>query len=208
MFTKSQKKEWIRNGIYIFLILLLAVFSTHYIYFKFQEDRSVDYNSDSLDVTYHENTGDKIALTKVIPVTDSVGLSSKAYVISIKNNLTEKVNYKIVIEDDAEYVVVPEEVVKEEKEDEEDDEEPIDPWIPKEDIRISVKNGKNGNKIYDFDELEDGVLLEDTIDALESKNITIRLWIKQDSNLTNNGDLSYHGIMKVVEEDRSIAVNQ
>ena len=75
-------------------------------------------------------------------------------------------------------------------------------------MRISVKNGKNGNKIYDFSELEDGVLLEDTIDALESKNITIRLWIKHDSNLTSNSDLSYHGIMKVVEEDRSVAVTQ
>ena len=199
MFTKSQKKEWLRNGIYIFFILLLAVISTHYIYYSFQDDHSVDFNSESLDVTYRENTGNKIALTKVIPVTDSVGLSSKAYVISIKNNLTEKVNYKIVIEDDEDF----EEILDEDSEDEEES-----TVIPKEDMRISVKNGKQGNKIYDFDELEDGVLLEDTINALESKNITIRLWVKHDSSVTNNGELSYHGIMKVVEEDHSIAVGQ
>ena len=198
MFTKSQRKEWTRNGIYIFIILLLAVISTHYIYFKFQEDRSVDYNSESLDVTYRENTGDKISLTKTIPVTDSVGLSSKAYVISIKNNLTEKVNYKIVIEDDEDYEVI--------MDDDSEEEESL--WVPKEEMRISVKNGKGGNKIYDFDELEDGLLLEDTIDALESKNITIRLWIKHDSNLASGSDLSYHGVIKVIEENHSVAVNQ
>ena len=104
MFTKSQKKEWIKNGIYIFFILLLAVISTHYIYYHFQDDRNIDFNSESLDVTYRESTGNKIALTKITPVTDSVGLSSKAYVITIKNNLTEKVNYKIILEDDPEYI--------------------------------------------------------------------------------------------------------
>ena len=202
MFTRSQKKEWARNAIYIFFILLLAVISTHYIYFKFQEDRSVDYSSDSLDVTYRENTGDKIALTKVTPVTDSVGLSSKAYVITIKNNLTEKVDYKIVIEDDKEFEIVPLDDIEEEDLEEES------VSIPKEDMRISVKSGKSGNKIYDFSELEDGLLLEDTIDALETKNVTIRLWIKHDSNLTSGNNLSYHGIMKVIEENRSVAVNQ
>ena len=202
MFTRSQKKEWARNAIYIFFILLLAVISTHYIYFKFQEDRSVDYSSDSLDVTYRENTGDKIALTKVTPVTDSVGLSSKAYVITIKNNLTEKVDYKIVIEDDKEFEIVPLDDIEEEDLEEES------ASIPKEDMRISVKSGKSGNKIYDFSELEDGLLLEDTIDALETKNVTIRLWIKHDSNLTSGNNLSYHGIMKVIEENRSVAVNQ
>ena len=204
MFTKSQKKEWIKNGIYIFFILLLAVISTHYIYYHFQDNRNIDFNSESLDVTYHESTGNKIALTKITPVTDSVGLSSKAYVITIKNNLTEKVNYKIVLEDDPEYIELEE--VKEEEEETEDVEKKSH-WIPKDDIKISVKNGKLGNKIYLFNELEDGVLLEDTIKALETKNITIRLWIKQESNLNSKEDLYYHGIMNVIEEDHSILVD-
>lgn len=204
MFTKSQKKEWIKNGIYIFFILLLAVISTHYIYYHFQDDRNIDFNSESLDVTYREATGNKISLTKITPVTDSVGLSSMAYVITIKNNLTEKVNYKIVLEDDPEYIEL-EDV--EEKENEEEDVEKKSHWIPKEEMKISVKNGKLGNKIYLFDELEDGVLLEDTINALETKNITIRLWIKQESNLNSKEDLYYHGIMNVIEEDHSIVVD-
>ncbi len=203
MFTKSQKKEWIKNGIYIFFILLLAVISTHYIYYHFQDDRNIDFNSESLDVTYREATGNKISLTKITPVTDSVGLSSKAYVITIKNNLTEKVNYKIVLEDDPEYI----ELEDVEEEETEEDVEKKSHWIPKEEMKISVKNGKLGNKIYLFDELEDGVLLEDTINALETKNITIRLWIKQESNLNSKEDLYYHGIMNVIEEEHSIVVD-
>ena len=106
------------------------------------------------------------------------------------------------IEDDKEFEIVPLDDIEEEDLEEES------VSIPKEDMRISVKSGKSGNKIYDFSELEDGLLLEDTIDALETKNVTIRLWIKHDSNLTSGNNLSYHGIMKVIEENRSVAVNQ
>jgi len=195
MLTNNQKKEWIRNGIYIFFILLLAVISTHYIYYHFQEDRNIDFNSESLDVTYRESTGNKISLTKIIPVTDSVGLSSKAYVITIKNNLTEKVNYRIELVDDPEYK---EDIVVEKEEENVEKSH----WIPKEEMKISVKNGKLGNKIYSFDEIDDGILLKDTMNALEEKNITIRLWIKQDSNLNSKEELFYHGIMNVIEEEK------
>ena len=90
LYRYNRRKEIVKNTVYIFFILLLAVVSTYYIYQKFQGNHDIDFSSESLDVTYHENSGDKISLTKVIPVTDSVGLSSTAYLISIKNNLTEK----------------------------------------------------------------------------------------------------------------------
>jgi len=189
MFSYSQKKEFLKNGIYIFFILLIAVISTYYIYNKFQGVRNINFNSESLDVTYREKTGDKIELLKVTPVTDSVGLSSKAYSLSIKNNLTETVDYKIKIVEDDEFM-----------EDLEEDE-----IIPKEDIRISIKAGKS-NKIYDLEELEDGILLEDTMKALEEKNISIRLWVRQDTTLLSGSSRSYHGIIQVIEEDNSIAI--
>lgn len=192
LYRYNRRKEIVKNSIYIFFILLLAVVSTYYIYHKFQGGRNIDFSSESLVVTYHESSGDKVSLTKVIPVTDSVGLSSTAYSFSIKNNLTEKVNYKIKIIDDEEKM-------------EELEEEEI---IPKEDIRISIKNGKKPNKIYTLDELEDEVLLEDTINALENKALAIRLWIKQDSLLPTTVDMAYYGIIQVIEEDSSLAVNE
>lgn len=193
MYQINRRREIIKNTIYIFFILLLACLSTYYIYNKFQGDRNIDFNSDSLDVTYHEKTGDKISITKVTPVTDSVGLSSKAYLISIKNNLTESVQYKLKIVDDLEKQI-------------EDSCE--DYSIDKEDIRVSIKVNKKNNKIYNLDELKDGILLEDKIDALATNSIAIRLWVRQDSNLPSGSIMHYHGIMQIIEDDNSIAVNR
>ena len=187
MYQINRRRELIKNTVYIFFILLLAVISTYYIYNKFQDGRNIDFNSESLDVTYHEKTGDKITLNKVIPVTDSVGLSSKAYIISIKNNLTKKVDYKLKIVDDIDKIK---------------EENCEDVLIPKDDIRISIKLNKKNNKIYTLSELENGLLLDDVIPALGKENISIRLWIKQDSTLPMNAKMHYHGIMQVIEDDQ------
>ena len=188
----NRKKEIIKNTVYITFILLLAVISTYFIYHKFQDTRNIDFNSDSLDVTYHEATGDKVEIKKITPVTDSVGLSSKSYSVSIKNNLTENVKYKIKIVDDKELMSEIEE----------------ESLIPKEDIRISVKVNKKDNEIYNLSDLEEGVLLEDEIYALANDNISIRLWIKQDSKLPMGSNMYYNGIIQIVEENSSVAINK
>ena len=192
MYSEIRKREIIKNTIFIIFILILAIIPTHYIYYKFQGNRNIDFSSESLDVVYHETSGDKLTISKVTPVTDSVGLSSsKAYNITIKNNLTERVNYKIRIIQDVETIL------------EDECEEYL---IPEEDIRISVKVNKKENKIYNLNELEDGLLLENTIEALDNNNIAIRLWVNQDSTLPRGAFLHYHGIIQVVEKDYSIAI--
>lgn len=193
MYQVSKKSSFKKDIIYVFFILLLAVGSTYYIYDKFQDDRNIDFNSESLDVTYHEKTGNKITLNKVTPVTDSVGLSSKAYLISVKNNLTEKVDYKIKIVDDDESI-------------EKDKCEDI--LIPKENLRVSIKVNKKANKIYNLTDLEEGIILEDTIKALEEKDISIRMWVNSDTKIPLNSKLHYHGLIQVIEENNSVAVNK
>lgn len=193
MYQVSKKSSFKKDIIYVFFILLLAVGSTYYIYDKFQGDRNIDFNSESLDVTYHEKTGNKITLNKVTPVTDSVGLSSKAYLISVKNNLTEKVDYKIKIVDDDESI-------------EKDKCEDI--LIPKENLRVSIKVNKKANKIYNLTDLEEGIILEDTIKALEEKDISIRMWVNSDTKIPLNSKLHYHGLIQVIEENNSVAVNK
>ena len=192
MYAYNRKKEIIKNTVYITFILLIAVVSTYFIYSKFQKTRTVDFNSDSLDVSYHEASGDRISINKVTPVTDSVGLSSKAYTISVKNNLTENVHYKVKVLDDKE------------KKDEYDEEL----LIPKEDIRISVKVNKEDTEIYSLDELEDGVLLDTEVVALGNDNISIRVWIKQDSKLPAGSEMYYDGLIQLVEESSSVAINK
>jgi len=188
----NRKRELIKNILYTTVILLLAIVSTYYIYNKFQGDRDIDFNSESLDVTYHESTGDKISISKVTPVTDSVGLSSKSYNISLKNNLTEDVFYTIKVIDDLDKI---------------EEDQCIDNLIPKDNIKISVKINRGENKIYQLDELENNILISDTIDALDTNEIAIRVWIKQDSTLVAGSKMHYHGIIQVIEEDNSIAIN-
>ena len=97
MYSYNPKKEVMKNVIYIGIILLIAIISTYKIYYKFQDDRNVNFNSDSFVITFHEKTGAKVNITKVTPVTDSVGLSSNSYSFSIKNNLTEKAHFEVLL---------------------------------------------------------------------------------------------------------------
>lgn len=185
----NRKKEIIKSCVYTFFILAIAVVSTYYIYNKFQGVRSVDVTSESIDVTFHESTGDKVGIYKVTPVTDSVGLSSKSYNISIKNNLTEKVPYSIKIIDDLETIV------------EDNCEEKL---IPKSDIRVSVKVKKKENVIYTLSEIEDGILLDNEVEALDEDDISIRFWVKHDSSLPSGARMHYHGILQVAEGNNII----
>lgn len=188
-----MKKEIIKNTIKTSLILLLAIVSTYYIYYKFQSDVTVNDESVSLEVVYHDSEADKIKITKVTPVTDSVGLSSNSYTTTIRNNLTMDVNYKVK-------VLIDEETIK--------NDECGESLIPEEDIRISIKVGKGSNQIYSLAELEDNTLLTETIKALKSEDIVIRIWVSRDTTLTPGAKLHYHGIIKVIEDDESESTSE
>ena len=193
MYSYNPKKEVMKNVIYIGIILLIAIISTYKIYYKFQDDRNVNFNSDSFVITFHEKTGDKVNITKVTPVTDSVGLSSNSYSFSIKYNLTEKAHFEVRLVDDLESVT---------------DDNCIDKLISKENIKVSIKNGKKDNKIYNLNELEDGVLLSDKISALEEREISVRVWVDKNSSLPIGSDMHYHGTIKVLEDNGSVAINK
>ena len=184
---KNYKKVIMKNIIIFALILLFAVLATYKIYYKFRKERTVDYNSPSLEITFHEKSGDQVSLTKVIPVTDSVGLSSKSYTFTIKNNLTIPVNYKIKLVDDVEAI---------------NTDGCGDRGIPKEVIKVSLKDGKN-NKIYDLNSLEDSTLKATKIKALGEKDYTVRIWTNNEADADEN--LHYHGKIQIVEENSDIA---
>ena len=182
MYKSIRRREMIKNVVYISLILLIAVVSTYLIYDKFVEERKINSSSEMLEVTYRDNSGDKIAITKVTPLTDSVGLSTTNYGLTLSNNLTEKVNYIIKIKDDVETTL---------------DDECEEYQISKDDIRISVKAGKKETEIYTLSELIDGILIEDSIKALEKEEVSIRIWVSQNSTLPLGSNIHYHGILEV-----------
>ncbi len=193
MYNFNPKKCIAKNIIYTVIIILIAVISTYKIYYKFQDDRDINYSSESFVVTFHEKSGDKMSITNVTPVTDSVGLSSTAYNLNIKNNQTVAVPFRIKIIDDFEKIA---------------DDNCQDNLISKNYIRISVKNGKKENQIYNLNELNDGILLDDEIKALENREITVRIWVNKDSNIPMNTDLHYHGIIQVLENNDMVAINK
>lgn len=185
------KKEIIKNTILITIILCLAVFSTYYIYNKFSDTETIDYSSDSLDITFHEKNGDELDITKITPLTDSVGLSSKGHTVTIKNNLTEPVKYTIKITDNIEKML---------------EQECMGITIPREEIRISIKKSSDTIEVYSLSELKDNTLLSTTIKALGEDKYTIRIWVNNETTLPSGSENHYHGLIQIFENDMTLAV--
>lgn len=181
----NVKKQMLKSGFIITLILLLAVIATHHIYYKYKSDYNIDDNSNSLDVIFHGQDTNKITINKVTALTDSVGLSSKAYTFTIKNNLTENITYKIEVIDDKDTI---------------EKDKCGEYIIPKEDLRISIKKGNKNNKIYTLSDLENNCLTIGELKALKDENYTIRVWINQNTTLPRGSDMHYHGKIKITEE--------
>ena len=181
----NHKKELIKNVVTITFILAIAIVSTYIIYNKFDHSEIVDYSSESLDITFKEEQGEEINITNVSPVTDSVGLSSKAHTITIKNNLTESTSFIIKITDNIEKLIL---------------DECHEYQIPKENIKISVRYSSGQTEIYNLSDIEDNILVIGKLKALGSEKYTIRTWIKNDSSLPMGSSLHYHGLIEVEEK--------
>lgn len=180
----NRKKEIIKNVLIIGFILFIAVFATYNIYYKFEDERNVDYKAQNLDITFHQKTGDKITLTKVTPVSDAVGLSSKEYTFTIKNNQDVPSRYRIKLEDDKNKIL---------------SDECMEYLIPKDIIKVSIKENNDDDKIYILKDLKDGVIVNEKINKKTSKEYTIRVWTGNNT-LPNGSELHYHGLIKIEEE--------
>lgn len=187
----NRKKYILKNVIIITFILLVAIFATYTIYNKFTKERDTEYSSESLDIIFHDVAGAEIDITKPTLVNDAIGLSSKAYTLTIKNNLTEPVNYQLKLVDNAEKIIL-------------DDCAGIQ--IPKELIRVAIKEDSSKNSIYTLSELVNNNLDLGEIDALAEKNYSIRIWVTNTAEANISKNLHYHGIIQVVEDETDLAV--
>lgn len=182
-----------KNIIYTIFIVALVTVATNRIYYKFKDLRNIDYSSSSLDVVFHSKTADRISITKVTPITDSVGLSTQAYALSVINNLTESVTYKIKLVDDINAIT---------------NDGCNDKQIPKENIRVAIKEDSNKVRIYKLAELEDNTIDIGEIKALDKKEYTIRLWVSNEEEVNVNTNFHYHGIIQVVENENEVALSR
>ena len=177
-----NKRYMIKNILFTILILSIAIFGTYNIYNHFSRLSDKHYNSPSMEIVFHEKEGSKVTIDKVIPVTNSVGLSTDAYTFTIKNNLIEDNHYTIKLIDDVDTI---------------NKDSCSDLQIPKELIRVSIKEDNKKNIIYTLSELEDSLLIEDKLEPLEEKEYSIRIWVNNDSTINIGSNLHYHGIIKV-----------
>ena len=50
--------------------------------------------------------------------------------------------------------------------------------------------------------------IQTEIDALATNNISIRIWVKQDSKLPAGSEMYYNGLIQLVENNTSLAINK
>ena len=184
--NKYWFKYYLTRGIVIAFILLFAIVATRFIYDKFSKENDQVTTVENLEVTFHEKEKDKISITKVNPLTDALGLSSKGYTISIKNNSKMNLKYTVKILDDKE---------------EYDLDGCSDTKLPIESIKLGYHKDKEHNNIVLLNELENGILATDIIEPGKTADYTIRLWIDKDTNLNLDKDGHYHGLIKVEESE-------
>lgn len=181
-YKKLQRKLLIKNIIFIFCILLFACFTTYYIYHNFKDTRDEIQSLESLEVAFHNKEGNNVTLTKITPVSDAVGLSTKAYTFTIKNNTNKKVKYAIKI--------------KEDKDTQKKDD--CAGKIPLNIIKTGIHKEGKVSSIYNLDDLNEGIITTSTIGAQKDIKYTIRFWISQ-SSLTIEYNFHFHGLLEVDE---------
>ena len=182
---KYRKKEILA----ITIIVLFGLISTYKIYYKFKDSRNVKYNTSTIDVIFHEKTGDQVNLLKITPVTDSVGLSSTAYTFTIQNNTNHNIRYSINVLDNKEKVIK---------------DDCLEYQIPHNIIKFSINKEKEKQNFYMLSDLVNGRVLTRIIKANKKEEYTMRFWITS-NNLQSGSKLHYHGIIKVDDEGTQVA---
>ena len=186
---KMRKKEIL----IITLILTLALLATNRIYYKFKDSNNVDYNTATIDTNFHSKFGNKVNITKLIPVTDSVGLSSQAYTFTIKNNTNSSIKYSINIEDNNDMIF---------------DDDCSSYQIPHNLIKFSIHKKGEKNNIYTLSNLVNGEVLSRIIKANAEEEYTMRFWISSDSIQKTGSKLHYHGLIKVNDLGNQVAMTK
>ena len=184
MYQKGYRKHIIKSGLIIAFIFAFAIISTYHIYHKFSSLRQKDYDSGQMEVVFHEKKGNEISLTQFIPVTDAIGLSSNAYTFTVKNNTDKKVSYKIVLVKDEKKML---ECGCSQKQ------------IPNELLKLSLRKDHEAPKSYILSEVEDEILLKDTLDAKKEEDYSIRIW-SLNSDFIVDKTSHYHATIQVIEE--------
>ena len=184
MYQKYYRRHMIKSAIIIIFLFAFAIISTYLIYNNFSNERERDIDTGEMEVVFHGKEGNKINLTKFIPVSDAVGLSSTEYSFTVKNSTANSVSYKIVLEPNTNRI---------------NSDECFTKTIPSELLKLSLRVDHQTPVAKILSEYQDNVLYEDTLEADSEEDYSIRLWAIN-SDFVIDRDSHYHAVIKVIEE--------
>ena len=184
MYQKYYRRHMIKSAIIIIFLFAFAIISTYLIYNSFSNERERDIDTGEMEVVFHGKEGNKINLTKFIPVSDAVGLSSTEYSFTVKNSTANSVSYKIVLEPNTNRI---------------NSDECFTKTIPSELLKLSLRVDHQTPVAKILSEYQDNVLYEDTLEADSEEDYSIRLWAIN-SDFVIDRDSHYHAVIKVIEE--------
>ena len=79
--------------------------------------------------------------------------------------------------------------------------------IPKDEIKVSIKEENEETKIYKLSEIEEtGILISTKAKALEEKKFIIKIWVSNETTLPSGSIHHYHGLIQVIENDTTLAI--
>ena len=183
LYQKQLRKQMMKSAMIIVFLFLFAIGSTYFIYNQFKDERDAKVNSSHLEVTFHEKTKDKISLLQFYPVSDAVGLSSRAYTFTVQNQTDYPISYQIELIDDEQA--------------QEKDQCGTD-LIPKELLKLSVRKDHEVADAVLLSDFPNHILRKDYLEAHQKEDYTIRIWAVN-SSFVLNSTAHYHGIIKVTE---------
>ncbi len=183
-YAKYQRRHLIKTGILCAFILGFALVSTYFIYHKFYGKNDQVYQEENLRITFHEKEGNKVTIQKITPVTDSVGLSTSPYSLTLENHTDHSVRYIISLENDEKTI---------------SDCGCIDNGIPYSIIKLGVHSSKKTLEPKLLSDIPNLAVYQSTLKKGEKEDVELRLWIDRTSTDINR-DGHYHAQMIVKEQ--------
>lgn len=163
----NNKKEFKVGIIALIIVGIISFLSVTYAIWTglFEGTKENVITTANLKMTLEGESGE-INLTNAVPVSDSKGMSSDSYTFNIKNTGSIPVSYRIYLDDDNNAYV---------------EDSCSDKKMSHSDIKYSIKKTGETAKLNLLSS-EDGFLYETTIDANETDNYEMHLWISSDAN--------------------------
>ncbi len=179
----GRKKYMVKNISMILFILAIAFMGTYIVYQEFNTAYDETIELENLTIVYQDKEKDNLVLENAKPVSDGIGKSSNPIKMTVTNNTEVELDYTVKLLLDNEKLA---------------ECKCSDLLLTEEQVKVNVLVNNEEYQTVLLNDLEDGILLEQTLKAKEEANLSFRIWVDQHSLVENNS--IYYG--KVIIEEK------